>query len=171
MLKYLSSEILFLQQYLPNFKIIYKLDPYKQGWSSCLTSTRHRGERKKKRRHFLLFCCCYFVSYTSNMHREFLLWHSELMIQLVSVALPVRSLAWCKGLRIQHGHSCSIGHRCSSDLISGLGTYICSRCSQKRKTNTCTMYISSSSRWTEYSNLPPLLTKMPVKETNILFKK
>ena len=55
------------------------------------------------------------------------------MIQLVSVALRVRSLAWCSGLRIWHCCSCDIGCRCDSHLIPGPGTSICCRCGRERR--------------------------------------
>ena len=44
----------------------------------------------------------------------------------------VWSLYWRSRLRIQHCHSCSLGRSYSLDLISGLGTSIWHRCSQKK---------------------------------------
>ena len=73
---------------------------------------------------------------------EFLLWHSRLMIWLVSVAVLFKSPVQCCGLRIWHCHSCSVGCSCSSDLNPGLGTSTSPGCRQKRpkkkKKNTCT---------------------------------
>ena len=61
-----------------------------------------------------------------------MLWHSGLMIQLVSVEVLVLSLSWHSGLRMQCCRSCGIGCKSSSDLISGPGTSICHKCSQKQ---------------------------------------
>ena len=36
-----------------------------------------------------------------------------------SARLHIQSLAWHSGLRIQHCHSCDIGHKCDSNLIVG----------------------------------------------------
>ena len=69
-----------------------------------------------------------------KIETEFSMWHSGLIIWLVSVVLLVRSPGQCKGLRIWHCHSWGIGHSCYSDLFPGLGTSICYRCSQKTKT-------------------------------------
>ena len=41
--------------------------------------------------------------------------------RLGSAGTQVPSPAWHRGLRIQHCHSCGIGHTCSSDLIPGPG--------------------------------------------------
>ena len=46
----------------------------------------------------------------------------ELMIQLVSVEVPVQSLAQCSRLRIWFCSSCDVGHSFSWDLIPSLGT-------------------------------------------------
>ena len=44
-----------------------------------------------------------------------------------SSGMQVWSLAWHSGLRLQHCHTCSIDHSCSSDLIPGPGTSVCLR--------------------------------------------
>ena len=62
---------------------------------------------------------------TKDGFMEFRLWHSGLMIRLVSVEVLVQSPAQYGGLSIRHG--------CSSDLIPGPGTSICHRGSQKKK--------------------------------------
>ena len=58
---------------------------------------------------------------------EFPLWHSELIIQLVSVAVLIQSEAWLSGLRIQCFCSCGIVCSHGSDSLSGLGTSTCFR--------------------------------------------
>ena len=58
---------------------------------------------------------------------EFLLWHSGLTTQLVSLEALVRSLALHGGLRIQCCHSRD------SHSVPGLGPTMCHRCGQKRK--------------------------------------
>ena len=47
-----------------------------------------------------------------------LLWHSGLIIRLVSVEAPVQSLAQSSGLRIQRCCSCGVGHSSGLDLDS-----------------------------------------------------
>ena len=65
---------------------------------------------------------------------EFLRWCSCLIIWLLSsVEVLVQSLALHSGLRIQHHCSCGVSHSSSSDLIPGLGTFICHGCSGKRE--------------------------------------
>ena len=68
---------------------------------------------------------------------QFHLWHSGLMIWLVSVEVRVQSLAWHSRLRIQHCHSCGVGRSSSLDSVPGLGTSICYRGGQKRKKKKC----------------------------------
>ena len=61
------------------------------------------------------------------------LWHSGLKIWLVSVVLPVQSLALCSELRICCCRSCGIACRCISDYNPGLETSKCCVCGQRRK--------------------------------------
>ena len=63
----------------------------------------------------------------------FQLWHSGLMIHLVSVEALVWSLAQLSGLRIQHCCSCSVDCSSSSDSILGPETSMCRVGSWKRK--------------------------------------
>ena len=73
---------------------------------------------------------------------EFPLWHSGLMIQLISVEAPVQSPAWHSELRIQHCCSCGVGCSSGLDLIPDLGTFVSHGCGQKKKhTHTVTQYI------------------------------
>lgn len=60
---------------------------------------------------------------------EFTLWHSGLVIWVVSVALRGQFSGWHRRLKIQHGCGYGVVHSCSSDFISGLGTSICWSCS------------------------------------------
>lgn len=62
---------------------------------------------------------------TSQVKREFLLWHSRLMIQLVSAEVLAWSVACLSGLRIQHCYSCSVGHSSGSDSTTGPVISIC----------------------------------------------
>ena len=41
-------------------------------------------------------------------------------------------LLWCSGLRVQHCPGHGVGHRCSSDLIPGLGTSTCVNAAKKK---------------------------------------
>ena len=62
------------------------------------------------------------------------LWVKNLTtVARVTRQVQVWSLAWCSGLRTQRCHSCSVGCRCGSDSIPGLGTSICFRYSHKIK--------------------------------------
>ena len=68
-----------------------------------------------------------------------MLWHSGLMIQLVSVEVLVLSLSWHSGLRMQCCRSCGIGCKSSPDLIYGPETSICNnnrKKQTKKKTKT-----------------------------------
>ena len=56
---------------------------------------------------------------------EFPLWHSGLMIQLVSKEVLVQSPALSSGLRIWHCCSCGTGHSSGLDLIPSPGTSVC----------------------------------------------
>ena len=51
------------------------------------------------------------------------MWHSGIMIQLVSVEAPVPSPAQRNGFRIQRCCSCGISCKSSSDSIPGLGNF------------------------------------------------
>ena len=66
-------------------------------------------------------------------NKEFLLWHSGLMIWLVYLAATVQSLAQSSGLRILCCHSCGKGCSCGLDLIPCLGTSACCGCGRKRQ--------------------------------------
>ena len=59
-----------------------------------------------------------------------------LMIWIVSVAVPVRSLIQHSGWRIQHCHSCDVGCSCSSDLVPGLRASTLCGCSRKTNKQT-----------------------------------
>ena len=61
------------------------------------------------------------------------MWHSGLMIWLVSVETQVRSLAQVSGLRIRRFHSCGTGCSCGSDLTPGPGTSIYHGYRQKKR--------------------------------------
>ena len=53
-------------------------------------------------------------------HMEFLLWCNGIGSISASAGL-IPGQVQCSGLRIQHCHSCGIGHSFSSDSIPGLG--------------------------------------------------
>ena len=80
----------------------------------------------------------------SILQTEFLLWRSGSMIDLVSVALPVQSLAQPSGLRIRRCFSSGVGHRCGLDSLPGLGTSVRSGCGQKRGRKTVHVNTSGS---------------------------
>ena len=70
---------------------------------------------------------------------EFPLWHGELMIQLVSVVLPVQSPAWPSGfkdqlklwLRFDPGPGTSIRHRCAPKNGKKICSYLWTALFQK----------------------------------------
>ena len=84
------------------------------------------------------------LKYKNNCILEFPLWHNGLMIQPVSVALPVWSPAQSSGLRIWCCCSCSTDGRWSMDSIPSPGISIYHGCGWKRihkKSNNCVFYV------------------------------
>ena len=80
------------------------------------------------------------------MVQEFPLWHSGLMIWLVSVAVWVRSLAQNSGLRIWHFLSCGVGRTCGTGSSPDPGISTCQGYGQKRKKTYVKLSYSEKSR-------------------------
>ena len=58
---------------------------------------------------------------------------NPIAVAWLTAEVGVQSLAQHSGLKILHCYSCSVGHSCGSDSVSGLRTSICRQGSHEKK--------------------------------------